>query len=490
MKGIQRAVAFSIGERLFAFLLQFASTIVIARLLNPGEIGIFSLAASLVAIAHVVRQFGIADFLVQEQNVTRDLLRTVYGVTLIISWVLAFALLIASEPAGIFYKEPGVGSVLRILALSFFLMPIGSICSSLMVKELSFGRLSIVQTSGTIAATVTSIVLAYQGHSFLSLAWGSVAGAVVTIAAFAVLRPAEIFILPKFAKPSRILRFSTLTTGGYIIDQLGHKVPDFLIPRFLGFESLGLFSRGQSLSQSVLDLLLTGFLRVCKPVFARTEREPASLKIIYLDFLSRLALFPILLCSFLAIFSEPLVYLLFGRTWLPAAPVLSIFSISALFFVPYYMTSAILMGVGQPRELLRIAIIRLAVAITAVSIGVNFNLIVTTVLFAIGNLITIAAYHHALHKLCNITLIDLAEACKPSVIVVLPAITLSYLALSLPLVSELDAFIILVLGFLIATLGTGVLALYRSHSIILDTLRAYKSIQIRKSSREQSDQFK
>lgn len=484
MKGVHRAVAFSIAERLFAFLLQFASTIVIARLLNPGEIGIFSLAASVVAIAHVVRQFGIADFLVQEQNVTRDLLRTVYGVTLTISWALAALLLIVSEPAAIFYQEMGVASVLRILALSFFLMPIGSICSSMMVRELSFGRLSIVQTSGTIAATVTSIVLAYRGHSFLSLAWGSVAGAVVTIAAFAVLRPAEIFMLPKFANPGRILRFSTLTTGGYIIDQLGQKIPDFLIPRFLGFEALGLFSRGQSLIQNVLDLLLTGFLRVCKPVFARTEREPAALKVIYLNFLSRLALFPIFLCPFLAIFSEPLVYLFFGKAWLPAAPILSIFSISALLFVPYYMTSAILMGVGQSRELLRIAIIRLAVAITTVSIGVHFGLIVTTILFTIGSLIAVVAYHRALHKLCHITVIDLADACKPSVIAVVPAISLSSLMLSLPLANELDAFQILGLGLLIATFGTGILALYRSHPITLDLSRALKSIKTKYSSKE------
>lgn len=466
MKGVQRAVAFSIAERAFAFLLQFASTIVIARLLNPSEIGIFSLAASVVAIAHVIRQFGIADFLVQEQNITRDLLRTVYGVTLTISWALAALLLLVSEPVAIFYKESGVSSVLRILALSFFLMPIGSICSSMMVRELSFGRLSIVQTSGTIAATVTSIVLAYRGQSFLSLAWGSVAGAVVTIAAFAVLRPAEIFMLPKFANPGRILRFSTLTTGGYIIDQLGHKVPDLLIPRFLGFEALGLFSRGQSLIQNVLDLMLTGFLRVCKPVFARTEREPATLKATYLSFLSRLALFPIFLCPFLAIFSEPLIYLLFGKMWAPAAPVLTAFAFGALLSVPYYMAGALLAGVGQPQTLLRIAIVRMATALIAVSIGVQFGLIATATLFAAGGLITMATYHRALSKLCGISVSDLVKACGPSVTAAFPAVLTSSLALILPLENEWDAFKILTIGLTIASLGTAILGHLRGHPLI------------------------
>ena len=135
---LPRATLFSVGERLIAFVLQFGATVVIARLLSPAEVGVFSLAASLVAIGHVFRQFGVGDFLVQERALDRDLLRAAYGMTLAVSWAIAALLLVAAAPLAMLYREPAVAQVLQVMALSFLLMPIGSICSTMLVRELSF----------------------------------------------------------------------------------------------------------------------------------------------------------------------------------------------------------------------------------------------------------------------------------------------------------------------------------------------------------------
>jgi len=429
---LPRATLFSVGERLIAFVLQFGATVVIARLLSPAEVGVFSLAASLVAIGHVFRQFGVGDFLVQERALDRDLLRAAYGMTLAVSWAIAALLLVAAAPLAMLYREPAVAQVLQVMALSFLLMPIGSICSTMLVRELSFGRLAAVQTASTAVAAATSVALAWAGWSSLSLAWGAVAGNAVTLVLFALLRPAEFFMWPRLGELRRILRFGTPMTGSYLSEQLAARVPDLLMPRSLGFEALGLFSRGQSLALTAHDVLVTGFVRVARPVFAAGEREPAALRETYLAFLTRLAAPPLAAFLFMAIFAEPLVRVLFGATWLPSAPVLTVTAVSLALAVPWYLAPGLLIGTGRAGPMLRVALVRLLAAGLAVAVGVQIGLMATALLLALASLLHLTAYQRALRAATGIRLADLARACAPSLRVIGPALAVAALARLMP----------------------------------------------------------
>jgi len=467
MKGVPRATLFSVGERVLAFALQFGATVIIARLLAPAEIGVFSLAASLVAIGHVFRQFGVGDFLVQERALDRELLRAAYGMTLAVSWTIAALLLIGATPLAALYREPAVAQVLQVMALSFLLMPIGSICSTMLVRELSFGRLAAVQAASTVVAAATSVGLAWAGWSSLSLAWGAVAGNAVTLVLFALLRPAEFFMRPRLGELRRILRFGTPMTGSYLFEQIASRVPDLLMPRSLGFEALGLFSRGQSLALNAHDVLVTGFVRVARPVFAAGVREPAALRDTYLSFLARLAAPPLAAFLFMAIFAEPLVRVLFGATWLPAAPVLTISAVSLAIAVPWYLAPGLLIGTGRAAPMLRVALVRLLAASLAVAVGVRFGLLATALLLALASLLHLAAYQRALHAATGIRVADLAQACGSSLRVVGPALAVAALARLMPADTAWQALLSVGTGLgLLAGVGI-VLAVLTRHPLAL-----------------------
>jgi len=66
---VRRSLALSFAQRYVATIITFVSTLILARLLLPAQIGIFSLCAAFVAIASVVRDFGVSEYLIQEASI-------------------------------------------------------------------------------------------------------------------------------------------------------------------------------------------------------------------------------------------------------------------------------------------------------------------------------------------------------------------------------------------------------------------------------------
>ena len=468
---VPRATLFSVGERLVAFVLQFGASVVIARLLSPAEVGVFSLAASLVAIAQVLRQFGIGDFLVQERTLDRELLRAAHGLALLVAWLLAAVLWLGADAVAALYREPEVAPVMRILALAFVLAPVGAACATLLERELAYGRLAAVQITSTLAAVGTTVALAATGHSTASLAWGAVAGNLATIAGYGVLRPRDLLLRPRLGELRRLLRFCSTMTASYLIEQLAARAPDLLIPRSLGFAALGLFGRGQSLALAAHEVLVTGFVRVARPVFARGDREPAALRATYLGFLARLAALPLALFLFTALFADALVRLLFGPVWADCAPVLAVLATGLAGAIPWYLAPALLTGTGRAGAMLWIALVRLVATVAAVAIGARFGLLAVALLIAAAGLLHVAAYQHALRTATGIRLTDLVQACSPSLRAVLPALAAASAARLLPLDDSWDALRMLALGFAVLVIGMIGLAARLGHPLRDDVAR-------------------
>src|SRR5690348_1810542 len=170
----------------------------LARFLTPAETGIFSVALALSKIAHMIRDFGVSDYLIQERSLDRHKLRSAFTVAWITAWFMALMIFLSAPAAAHFYKQPGVRNVLAVIALNFLMIPFGSPASSMMRRELAYGALYVRNTAETLARNATSISMAIAGFSYMSLAWGSLAGIAVGTIVTAILRPRCVLLMPSF----------------------------------------------------------------------------------------------------------------------------------------------------------------------------------------------------------------------------------------------------------------------------------------------------
>ena len=135
MSGVRRALAFSVGERYLMLVVALGSNMIIARLLTPEAIGIYSVSLAVIGIAQVMRDFGVASYLIQETNLTDSHIRTAFGILLIMGIGVAGVLLLAAPYIATLYHESAMVGTLRICALNFFLLPFTTVSLALLRRE-------------------------------------------------------------------------------------------------------------------------------------------------------------------------------------------------------------------------------------------------------------------------------------------------------------------------------------------------------------------
>ena len=69
MTSVRRALALSLVERYLTLAIALGSNMVLARLLTPDQIGVYSVSLAVIGLAQALRDFGVGSYLIQEKVV-------------------------------------------------------------------------------------------------------------------------------------------------------------------------------------------------------------------------------------------------------------------------------------------------------------------------------------------------------------------------------------------------------------------------------------
>ena len=89
---VRKSLAYSFLDRYASLLIGIVSTMVLARLLTPAELGVFSVAMAMLAIAATVRDMGAGNYLLQEKDLTSDRIRAVWALQLGLGVLVSIAM--------------------------------------------------------------------------------------------------------------------------------------------------------------------------------------------------------------------------------------------------------------------------------------------------------------------------------------------------------------------------------------------------------------
>lgn len=335
---IRRNLIWSAGAQILFFGLQFGSQIVVTRLLSPYEVGVYAVALSTNGLLATLQTFSLLSLLVREPELDEALVDTVFTINAALNILLALLVYAASFVAARVYAEPGVGSVMALIAVAplvsiFELRP-----SGLLQRELQFSKIAMASAGKAIVASAVTILGVLAGHSYMSMAWGNLAGAITAVVIV------NAFGLRHFALRLSLARWRTVMTFGLRmvaiggVNTLSTRLGELILGRILGLSALGLFSRAASLHSVIWDNIHTVFTKVVFADLAEQQRQAGSLRKAYLGILANMTalLWPVF--AGIAVLSGPLVHLLYGPKWIGAAPLLSMLALAGVLLTCVTMT--------------------------------------------------------------------------------------------------------------------------------------------------------
>ncbi len=373
MSGMRKGFVYLAAESYFGIVTQLLGMAVVSRLLSPGELGVFQVAAAFAAMASTFRDFGVAEFLIQREKLDDESLRRALGMNIILSWSIGLVLVVASGPLAVFYANPQMATILRVLAVSFLLIPFGAVTMAWYRRAMDFSPIFWAGILSNVATLIVGCGLAYLGFGALSLAWSSLAGVVVTVLTSLWFRPPNMPRLPLFKGLGEIFHFGKHATGIYLVGQIGKGAPELIIGKFLSMASVAYFSRGGSLLELLHRSVLRAVVPLCLPYFASEVRAGEGVAHAYARAMAYITGVGWPFLVFVAVAAGEIIGLLYGNQWQAAVHVGQLICVAGMIELVHSLSKEALIAVGHVKRSNVLQWVTQAARIAAIGVGCQFG---------------------------------------------------------------------------------------------------------------------
>ena len=451
MVNIRRSLVINFFSSSGSTIIQFIVSIMLARMLSPSEIGVFSMTIVFVNIAHIFRDFGVGTYLQREPVLTPEKMKAATGVMFSTSWFIAVALYVGSPWIARWFNEPAMVSVMEVLAIGFLFIPFGSITHSLLTRDFAAGKQAIVNVVGTSVFAFTCLTLAYAGFGTMSMAWANLANIVACAIAYVPLRPKNLPWMPSFRNWRGVLHFGVGTLFSNCLSSINSAVPDILLGKLGNATLVGLFSRASS-TVSIFGYIAGstvnyGSLSYISQAYHR--KEPIGPLLDKATSMVTAVGWPALALTY--VLSTEIVLTLYGEKWLPAVPAIDALVLASIVGLVFNYTGTAMMAIGRPYLS---AVPMIATLLTRITFGVvlfngdirSFSWAIFAATVAAVPVMIYQHYHYLGHRFTT-----MLTALLPSALVTV-AVTVAAMLLKMMLPSSLHALsVLLVLALPLAT---------------------------------------
>lgn len=349
----------------------FGSLIILSRLLEPQEFGMFAILVSVTAFVDIFKDMGLSAATVQRQLVSDEQMSALFWVAQCIGLLLA-GLMVALAPAvAHVFSEPALGPATAAISISFVFGALAGQHQSLLRRQMRVGTIMLIDIAAKVFANAVAVILAIEGFGLWSLVLLQLTNAAtVALGAWLVCswRPSR----PRCFSISAIapmLFFGSGLTLSNFLNYLLRNADNLIIGRFLGSEALGFYSRAYSVLLFPLGQIAGPLTVVAVPALSRLQDDPARYRRYYLAMFKVVAHLSMPLVACMGTLSQEIVWLALGPQWSQSARIFQILAF-ATFWTPIGATTGwIYLSLGQTQRMAAWTAIMTLVTIFAFAIG-------------------------------------------------------------------------------------------------------------------------
>lgn len=296
-------------------IMQWAVTLVVARLLLPRDYGVMAIAAILTELAGILATAGFGNALVQRAEVTQKIIAQVFTMSLIFSLLLYAGLWLAIPTMAQYAGSPEHIFFFRVICLSVLCVPIYTVCNAILERDL---RLTSLAKSAGVAGLLQSAVVvasALAGAGVWSLGIGALSGGLVRTG----LTWWQSRWRPALAWPDadgfQLARYGFTIASTSMLWFAYSNADKALITLLLGPVSLGLYAFAFQFVTMPVDKIGSEVNKMAFVVYCRLQSERDRLREWYLRLVS--ALFALMAPALIgaALISDEGIPLLLGDKW-------------------------------------------------------------------------------------------------------------------------------------------------------------------------------
>jgi len=362
----ERALKWSALTTVARFALQLAAQIALARMLGPGNFGVYGIGIAVLTFAAFLSGGSFSWNLMLLPAVSRDDIRFSFTWQMITGTLTAVAMYAAAPAIARFFGDERVEGMVQWLALASLLGAASAPATFLLQRDLNFRALGLIQLASYAAGYLgVGVPMALMGYGAYSLAIACVVQSAVTLVAAYAARPHSLRPLFSHAGGAASLVTGRAVFITNVVNWLLSNLDRVVIGRVLNAHAVGLYNVAYNLA-SIPNVLLLGALQ---PTFlaagAKLQHEPQRLAQGWLLGLACILVLITPAAVVFALLSEDLVRLLYGPAWMESAWVMALLFLCLPAWTCWGLSTPVLWNTGRRNREFLLQLPVLAVALPA-----------------------------------------------------------------------------------------------------------------------------
>ena len=365
-----------------------AFSIVLARVLGPGDYGTVAILYVFINLSTIIIQMGFGSALIRKIDADDLDYSSVFWLMAAVCTLLYAVLFLASPGIARFYEIPELKRLLRLAALQLFAAPLFSLQNALIARNYRFRTSSVITLISLLLSGGTATLLACRGWGPASLIIYYTMHLALRCLAYFRLVPWKLRFVISRDRIRGLFSFGSKLLLSSLLERAHSEIYSLVVGKRFSSVQLGYYTKGQQFPTQLSDAVVTSIQNVVLPAYSEKQDDPEAMRSLLRRTVRTCAFVTFPALAGLAAIAHPLVELFLGTAWLESVPFLQIFCLAML---GKSITDANLQAynaLGRSDLTLKVNCVRFAVLLGALGISLFFDVRAVAWGFALGNLLS------------------------------------------------------------------------------------------------------
>lgn len=370
-KDLKQGFIASAFTKYLNFALRIVVAAVLARLLEPNEFGIFSIALVFLTFFSLLSESGLSVAVVQKRDLSDRDISNIFLFTLVVGTVIAGVFALSADAIAAFYEEPELALVCQVLAISAVFNSAAGVPRSIMLKGQLFAKIARLDVIAMVVAAVVSLVSAYFGAKYYALVLQELVRGLLLCVFYYFASGIKLKKGFQFESIKKVFNYSAFQFLFNLLNYFSRNIDNLLIGKYFGTSMLGFYNKSYTLMLLPNQTISQVITPALHPVFSQLQDEPERMFRYYIDMVRFLANLGVVISLGVYFFAEELILILYGERWLDVAPMLKPLALTIGFQLILQTSGSVFQALGMTKQLFYTGLVSSIIIIGSIVYGIN-----------------------------------------------------------------------------------------------------------------------
>lgn len=354
-------------SRLAGRLIDFATVIILARILSPGDFGLTALAASLMAIVDTALEIPLSQALTRLKIVDKRHLDTAFTLGLCRGLALSLILCAAAWPFALVFHDPRLAPLICAFAIGPAARSLYSPAMVHYVRDISFRQAFAAEITGRAAAAAAAMSLACFGAGYWAIVANNAIASLVTSGLSYLIAPYRPAL--SFARFRDFRGFLGWFSSAQLVAAASWQVDRGVLGYFVSKPALGRYTMASDLAVLPTQSLIGPAMAPVMAAFSRIQDDAARLARAYLRATNVTMMIAAPTSLGIGLTADLIVRVMLGPQWTDAVFYLRWLPVAILLSAAYQPLCSVALATNRPVTVFRLSLVELCLKAAAVGLG-------------------------------------------------------------------------------------------------------------------------